>query len=120
MTAGRERIGPSRRYSPEPPRRITETAETPDPRSAICNLQSDEPSTPDPKIAFPMPSSPAVHLHVHSEYSLLDGACKIQGLVDRAAEFGQPALGLTDHGVMNGSIELYKACQKAGIKPIIG
>ena len=64
--------------------------------------------------------SPAVHLHVHSEYSLLDGACKIQGLVDRAAEFGQPALGLTDHGVMNGSIELYKACKKAGIKPILG
>jgi DNA polymerase-3 subunit alpha len=67
-----------------------------------------------------MPPSPAVHLHVHSEYSLLDGACKIQGLVERAAEFGQPALGLTDHGVMNGSIELYKACRKAGIKPILG
>ncbi|HEX6457681.1 MAG TPA: DNA polymerase III subunit alpha [Thermoleophilaceae bacterium] len=67
-----------------------------------------------------MPPSPAVHLHVHSEYSLLDGACKIQGLVDRAAGFGQPALGLTDHGVMNGSIELYKACKKAGIKPILG
>jgi DNA polymerase-3 subunit alpha len=67
-----------------------------------------------------MPPSQAVHLHVHSEYSLLDGACKIQGLVDRAAEFGQPALGLTDHGVMNGSIELYKACKKAGIKPILG
>jgi DNA polymerase III subunit alpha len=67
-----------------------------------------------------MPPSPAVHLHVHSEYSLLDGACKIQGLVDRAAEFGQPALGLTDHGVMNGSIELYKACKNAGIKPVLG
>jgi DNA polymerase III subunit alpha len=67
-----------------------------------------------------MPPSPVAHLHVHSEYSLLDGACKIQGLVDRAAEFGQPALGLTDHGVMNGSIELYKACKKAGIKPILG
>src|SRR5205085_11377316 len=67
-----------------------------------------------------MPPSPAVHLHVHSEYSLLDGACKIQGLVERAAEFGQPALGLTDRGVMNGAIELYKACKKAGIKPILG
>src|SRR5256885_9529357 len=67
-----------------------------------------------------MPPPTAVHLHVHSEYSLLDGACKIQGLVERAAEFGQPALGLTDHGVMNGSIELYKACKKAGIKPILG
>src|SRR5277367_460222 len=60
------------------------------------------------------------HLHVHSEYSLLDGASKIAGLVERAAAVGQPALGLTDHGVMNGSVELYKAARKAGIKPIIG
>ncbi|HEY2320202.1 MAG TPA: DNA polymerase III subunit alpha, partial [Solirubrobacteraceae bacterium] len=60
------------------------------------------------------------HLHVHSEYSLLDGACKIDGLAARAAEFGQPALGLTDHGVMNGSVELYTACKKHGIKPILG
>src|ERR1700748_1164031 len=67
-----------------------------------------------------MPSPSVAHLHVHSEYSLLDGACKIQGLVDRAAEFGQPAIGLTDHGVMNGAVELYKACKKAGIKPILG
>ena len=62
----------------------------------------------------------AVHLHVHSEYSLLDGACKIDALAERAAEFGQPALGLTDHGVMNGAVELYKACKKHGIKPILG
>ena len=60
------------------------------------------------------------HLHVHSEYSLLDGASKIQGLVDRAVAFGQPALGLTDHGVMNGAVELYQAARKAGIKPIVG
>jgi DNA polymerase III subunit alpha len=60
------------------------------------------------------------HLHVHSEYSLLDGACKIDDLAARAAEFDQPALGLTDHGVMNGAIELYKACHKHGIKPILG
>src|ERR1700757_1517851 len=60
------------------------------------------------------------HLHVHSEYSLLDGACKIDALAARAAEFGQPALGLTDHGVMNGSVELYTACKKHGIKPIQG
>jgi DNA polymerase III subunit alpha len=60
------------------------------------------------------------HLHVHSEYSLLDGACKIEKLAARAAEFGQPALGLTDHGVMNGSVELQQACQKHGIKPIMG
>src|SRR5689334_8724679 len=62
----------------------------------------------------------AVHLHVHSEYSLLDGACKIDKLAARAAEFGQPALGLTDHGVMNGAVELFKACQKNGIKPLVG
>src|SRR4051795_3596467 len=60
------------------------------------------------------------HLHVHSEYSLLDGACKIDALAARAAAFGQPALGLTDHGVMNGAVELYKAAQKHGIKPIVG
>jgi DNA polymerase III subunit alpha len=62
----------------------------------------------------------AVHLHVHSEYSLLDGACKIDKLAARAAELDMPALGLTDHGVMNGSVEHYKACVAAGIKPIIG
>jgi len=60
------------------------------------------------------------HLHVHSEYSLLDGACKIDSLAERAASFGQPALGLTDHGVMNGALEHYKACRKHGIKPILG
>jgi DNA polymerase-3 subunit alpha len=62
----------------------------------------------------------AVHLHVHSEYSLLDGACNIENLAKRAAEFGQPALGLTDHGVMNGAIELYNACAKHDVKPILG
>jgi DNA polymerase-3 subunit alpha len=66
-------------------------------------------------------STPAcAHLHVHSEYSLLDGACKIDALAARAAAFDQPALGLTDHGVMNGAVELYKAAQKHGVKPIVG
>ena len=65
-------------------------------------------------------SAGAVHLHVHSEYSLLDGACKIDALAARAAELEMPALGLTDHGVMNGSVEHYKACVAAGVKPIIG
>ena len=65
-------------------------------------------------------SSPCAHLHVHSEYSLLDGACKIDKLAERAAAFGQPALGLTDHGVMNGAVELSTACKSHGIKPIIG
>ncbi len=67
-----------------------------------------------------MSTSACAHLHVHSEYSLLDGACKIDALAARAAEFGQPALGLTDHGVMNGAVELHKACAKHGVKPIIG
>jgi DNA polymerase-3 subunit alpha len=60
------------------------------------------------------------HLHVHSEYSLLDGACRIEALAKRAAEFEQPALGLTDHGVMNGMVELHSACAKHNVKPIFG
>src|SRR3954451_7386492 len=67
-----------------------------------------------------MSPNPAVHLHVHSEYSLLDGAASIDALAKRAADLGQPALGLTDHGVMNGSVDLYKACKKHGVKPILG
>src|SRR5919106_1334161 len=62
----------------------------------------------------------AVHLHVHSEYSLLDGACKIDRMAARAAELGMPALGLTDHGVMNGAVEMYDACRSHGVKPILG
>jgi DNA polymerase III subunit alpha len=65
-------------------------------------------------------STSCAHLHVHSEYSLLDGACKIEALAERAAKFGQPALSLTDHGVMNGAVEMYKACKKHDVKPIIG
>jgi DNA polymerase III subunit alpha len=65
-------------------------------------------------------SHSCAHLHVHSEYSLLDGAAKIDKLAERAAAFGQPALALTDHGVMNGAVELYQAAKKHGIKPIQG
>ncbi len=65
-------------------------------------------------------SATAAHLHVHSEYSLLDGANKISAMAERAADLGMPALGLTDHGVMNGAVELYKACNERGVKPIIG
>jgi DNA polymerase III subunit alpha len=68
----------------------------------------------------PVTAPTCAHLHVHSEYSLLDGACKIDALAARAAAFEQPALGLTDHGVMNGSVELFKACRKHGIKPLLG
>ena len=61
-----------------------------------------------------------VHLHVHSEYSLLDGACRIDRLVSRARELGQTAVAVTDHGVMYGCVTFYKAALKQGIKPIIG
>ncbi len=61
-----------------------------------------------------------VHLHVHSEYSLLDGACRISGMMERVKELGQSAIALTDHGVMYGCIDFYKAAKAAGVKPIIG
>ncbi|GAC40901.1 DNA polymerase III subunit alpha [Paenibacillus popilliae] len=63
---------------------------------------------------------PFVHLHVHSEYSLLDGAARIENLAARAAQYGMKALALTDHGVMYGTIAFYKACLAHGVKPIIG
>src|SRR5512142_1663793 len=61
-----------------------------------------------------------VHLHVHTEYSLLDGFSNIKKLVKRAKEMNMPALAITDHGTMFGVIEFYHACLEAGIKPIIG
>ena len=61
-----------------------------------------------------------VHLHVHTEYSLLDGACRLSNVVKRAAELGQSALAITDHGNMYGVIDFYKECKRQGIKPIIG
>ncbi|WNR43355.1 DNA polymerase III subunit alpha [Paenibacillus roseipurpureus] len=61
-----------------------------------------------------------VHLHVHSEYSLLDGAARMEELVSQAAQLGMTSLALTDHGVMYGAIAFYKACKQRGIKPIIG
>ena len=61
-----------------------------------------------------------VHLHLHSEYSLLDGACRIADIPKRAKELGQSAVAITDHGVMYGVVDFYKACKDEGIKPIIG
>jgi DNA polymerase III subunit alpha len=61
-----------------------------------------------------------VHLHVHSDYSILDGACKIARLLDRVEEMGQSATALTDHGVMSGAIELYRTAKKRGVTPIVG
>ncbi len=63
---------------------------------------------------------PFAHLHVHSEYSLLDGACRIEGLVNRVAALGQTACALTDHGVMYGVIDFYRACKAKGVHPVIG
>ena len=60
------------------------------------------------------------HLHLHTEYSLLDGACRIDKLFDRVKELGQTAVAITDHGVMYGAIDFYKAAKEAGVKPIIG
>lgn len=61
-----------------------------------------------------------VHLHVHTEYSLLDGLSKIPKLIERAKEFGQPAIGMTDHGAMYGAVPFFNKARKAGLKPIIG
>lgn len=60
------------------------------------------------------------HLHVHTVYSLLDGACKINELVDKVKEMGQEAVAVTDHGVLFAAVEFYKSCKERGIKPIIG
>ncbi len=60
------------------------------------------------------------HLHVHSDYSILDGACKIGRLLDRVEELNQSAVALTDHGVMSGAVELYKEAKKRGVTPIVG
>ena len=61
-----------------------------------------------------------VHLHCHSEYSLLDGANRIDDLIDRAKEFEQPALAITDHGNMHAAWDFQERARKAGIKPLIG
>src|SRR5690349_16504728 len=61
-----------------------------------------------------------VHLHLHTEYSLLDGAVRIPELMNKAKEFGMPAVAMTDHGNLYGAIEFYQAATAAGIKPILG
>jgi DNA polymerase-3 subunit alpha len=67
-----------------------------------------------------VPEAPFVHLHVHSEYSILDGACRIEDLAKRAAELEMPAVALTDHGSLAGAIDLYQAARKEGVKPVLG
>src|SRR5437868_7682541 len=65
-------------------------------------------------------SSPFVHLHVHTHYSLLDGACRVDKLVKRVKELGMDSIAITDHGCMFGVIEFFNECKKEGIKPILG
>src|SRR3712207_8400301 len=60
------------------------------------------------------------HLHVHTEYSMLDGASRVDALMKRAAELEMPAVAMTDHGVMFGAIDFFRAGQRHGVKPIIG
>src|SRR6184192_1899080 len=71
-------------------------------------------------MARPMAEAPFVHLHVHSEYSILDGACRIPALAARAAELEMPAVSLTDHGSLAGAVQLYQEATKQGVKPLIG
>src|SRR6266705_4901356 len=61
-----------------------------------------------------------VHLHLHTEYSLLDGSIRMKELMKKAAEFKMPAVAITDHGNLFGAIEFYQEAQRAGVKPIIG
>ena len=79
-------------------------------------MSSPSPTTTDVQ----EPQSGFCHLHVHTHYSALDGACKVDDLVSRAAEMHMPALAITDHGVLSGIIQFYVQCKKKGVKPIIG
>src|SRR3989339_1911954 len=67
-----------------------------------------------------MSGKPFVHLHLHTSYSLLDGACRVEQAVAAAASNRMPALAITDHGVMYGIIDFYKTARSAGVKPILG
>ena len=67
-----------------------------------------------------MPDTPFVHLHVHTQYSLLDGAIRLDPLLERVSAFGMDAVAITDHGTMFGVLEFHEKAKKAGIRPIIG
>src|ERR1044072_3696415 len=73
---------------------------------------------PDPALMLSaVPEAPFVHLHVHSEYSILDGACRIPALAARAAELEMPAVSLTDHGSLAGAVPLYQDATEQRVKP---
>ena len=76
--------------------------------------------SPSAPAAKPAATSTFVHLHVHTHYSLLDGACRIPDLVKRAKSLGMDSLAITDHGCMFGVVEFFNECVKQGIKPILG
>jgi DNA polymerase-3 subunit alpha len=67
-----------------------------------------------------MGDTPFVHLHCHSDYSLLDGACGVSQIVNTVAEQGMPAVALTDHGNLFGAVHFYNAAREKGVQPIIG
>src|SRR5688500_1053130 len=67
-----------------------------------------------------MPTGQFAHLHVHTHYSMLDGACRVRDIVGRTKELGMDALAITDHGAMFGAVEFYTECRQAGIKPLVG
>src|SRR5947207_4126304 len=77
-------------------------------------------SGPGDIVASGMSEAAFVHLHVHSEYSILDGACRIPALVEKAERLEMPAVALTDHGSLAGMVELYREARKRGVKPLIG
>src|SRR6185295_6139567 len=108
---------PRSRCACGPTRRI---CSTPRPAPASAAEPARRSSETPPRMARPMSEAPYVHLHVHSEYSILDGACRIPELAARAAELEMPAVALTDHGSLAGAVELYRHAGKQGVKPLVG
>ena len=103
--------------------RILDAYRAQEPNLARCSPDAfaggGRPRGRDPYNGRPV-SAPFVHLHCHSEYSILDGACRIKELVKRAGELEMPAVTVTDHGSMAGAVELYRHATEAGVKPIVG
>ena len=117
----RRRQRPFRRARRRLVHRALPAARCPRLRHRCHDLRSRPPaSTGVSIIGRPVPRDPFVHLHVHSEYSILDGACRIPALAERAAELEMPAVALTDHGSLAGAVELYRECDRQGVKPIVG